>query len=85
MTAQADPRVRFRRAIEARSVFLAELAAREMGVVSLEEALALVLLYGAAEDPKYARAAVDYPTIRQSKRSRTSAGRHSRTRITCAL
>ncbi len=39
-------------AIGARSVFLAETAARDMGAVSLEEALALVLLYGAAEDWK---------------------------------
>lgn len=44
MTAQGHPRARFRRAIERRNLLGAEMCAREMGVVSLEEALALVCL-----------------------------------------
>ena len=40
MTAQGSPATRFRRAIERRSLINAELAAREMGRLSLEQALA---------------------------------------------
>jgi hypothetical protein len=38
VTAEGAPRARFRRAIERRSLLNAELAAREMGQVTLEEA-----------------------------------------------
>ena len=58
MTWDGSPRTRFQRAIRARSLYLAELAARDMGAVSLDEALALVVLYGEAQDPKYVPAAV---------------------------
>lgn len=60
MTAQPSPTIRFRRAIENRSVILAELAAGEMERVSLEDALALVYLYAEEGSPKYERAALRY-------------------------
>ena len=37
--------MRFRRAVERKSLLNAELAAREMGQLNLEDALSLVLLY----------------------------------------
>ena len=58
MTAQGTPLTRFRRAIEQRSLFLAELAAREAGTLTLDDALSLVLLYAAEGSPKFERAAV---------------------------
>ncbi len=58
MTAQGSPRTRFNRAIEGQWVFHAELAAREMGKLSLSEALGLVLLYAEVEPAKFERAAV---------------------------
>jgi hypothetical protein len=42
---------RFQRAIERRQVFQAEIAARELGFLSLQNALALVVLY-AQEDSR---------------------------------
>jgi hypothetical protein len=44
MTAQGQPRASFRRAIERRNLLGAETCAREMGIVSLDEALDLVCL-----------------------------------------
>jgi len=58
VTSQGSPRARFRRAIERRSLLNAELAAREMGVVTLEEALQLVVLYAEQADPRADRAMV---------------------------
>ena len=58
MTAQGHPRARFRRAIEGRWVFHAELAAREAGNLTLAEALELVCLYAQAEPAKFERAAL---------------------------
>lgn len=49
---------RFRRAIERRSLINAELAAREMGQVSLEDALSLVILYAEQGEPRFEKAAV---------------------------
>ena len=49
--------MRFRRAIERKSLLNAELAAREMGQLNLEDALSLVLLYAGADDPRFDRAA----------------------------
>ena len=49
---------RFRRAIERRSLINAELAAREMGRLSLEQALQLVVLYAEQDDPRAERAMV---------------------------
>jgi hypothetical protein len=60
VTAQANPRVRFQRAIQARSVVLAEGSARELGQLDLIEALALVRLYADVSDPKYERAAIKW-------------------------
>jgi hypothetical protein len=55
LTAQGDPSTRFRRAIEGRWVFHAELAARECGNLTLDEALELVCLYAEAEPAKFDR------------------------------
>jgi hypothetical protein len=54
MTARGHPRTRFRRAIERGNLLLAELRAREMGDVSLSEALDLTALT-ALEDPARSR------------------------------
>lgn len=58
VTAQGSPATRYRRAIETRSLFLAELAAREMGTLSLPDALGLVTLYAEYEPAKFERAAL---------------------------
>ena len=50
--------MRFVRAVRVRNVVLAEVAAFEMGQLTLDEALALVVLYAEAGDGKYERAAV---------------------------
>jgi hypothetical protein len=56
VTAQGSPLTRYRRAVELRSLLLAELAAREMSHVPLRDALGLLALYAAAGDTKYERA-----------------------------
>jgi hypothetical protein len=58
VTAQGSAATRFRRAIGRRSRINAELAAREMGKVTLEEALQLVVLYAEQDDPRAERAMV---------------------------
>lgn len=58
MTAQGSPRTRFRRAIGGGWIFHAELAAREMGNLTLDEALHLVELYAEHEPAKFERAAL---------------------------
>ena len=58
MTAQGHPRTRFKRAIEGRWLFHAEIAAREIGQLTLAEALELVVLYAEVEPAKFERAAV---------------------------
>jgi hypothetical protein len=58
VTVQGSPATRFRRAIERRSLINAELAAREMTQLSLEDALALVVLYGEHGEPRFERAAL---------------------------
>lgn len=60
MTAQGSPRTRFNRAIEGGWIFHAELAAREMGSLTLLEALQLVELYAEHEPAKFERAAVKW-------------------------
>ena len=57
-TAQGHPRTRFRKAIEGRWVFHAEVAARECGNLTLAEALELVCLYAEAEPAKFEKAAL---------------------------
>ena len=49
---------RFTRACEQGDVLRAELAARELGHVTLEHALRLIVLYAQADDPKFEHAAV---------------------------
>lgn len=58
VTAQGTPLTRFRRAIESRSILLAELAAREGGRLPLHDSVALVALYARLDDAKFERAAV---------------------------
>lgn len=59
MTAQGSPATRYRRAIETKSVFLAEIAAREMPHLSLADAVALIALYAERGTPeKFERSAV---------------------------
>jgi hypothetical protein len=57
LTAQRHPRAIFKRAIERGNVVVAEATARELGKLSLEEALQLVLLYAAYEPAKLELAA----------------------------
>jgi hypothetical protein len=57
VTAQGQPLTRYRRALERRHVFGAEQAARELGYVSLRDALGLLALYAAEGSPKYDKAA----------------------------
>jgi hypothetical protein len=58
MTSQGTVRGRFQRAIHARRVQNAEMAAREMGGLSLADALALCELLTACDPKRYARAAL---------------------------
>ena len=58
VTSHGSPHGRFSRAISQRDLVAAEAAAREFGWVSLGDALALVILYAEADDPKFERAAV---------------------------
>jgi hypothetical protein len=58
VTAEAHPHARFRRALERRALWAAEDAARELGEISLEDALQLVHLYAERGSPKYERAAM---------------------------
>ena len=57
VTAQGQPLTRYRRALERRHVFGAEIAAREMGFVPLRDALGLLALYASESSPKYDKAA----------------------------
>jgi hypothetical protein len=58
VTAEAQARVRFRRAIERRALWMAEDAARELPNLPLQDALQLVHLYAERGSPKYERAAM---------------------------
>jgi hypothetical protein len=58
VTAEANARVRFRRAIERRALWMAEDAAREMSELALDDALQLVHLYAERGSPKFERAAM---------------------------
>ena len=60
VTSQGSAQGRFQRACERGNVFDAEVAARELGHVSLPNALRLLLVYAAADDPKYDAAAVRF-------------------------
>jgi hypothetical protein len=58
MTAQGQPRASFRRAIENGNLPGAELAAREMGRVSLSESLALTALVAQKDTARHSRYAI---------------------------
>jgi hypothetical protein len=58
MTSQGTPRGRFQRAIHARHVQNAEMAAREMGGLSLADALLLCELLAKTDVARYERAAL---------------------------
>jgi hypothetical protein len=58
MTSQGSAHVRFQRAIQRRRVRAAEMAAKEMGQLSLIDALALVACYARSCSPKFEKAAV---------------------------
>ena len=74
MTAQPSPPIRFRRAIDARSVLLAELTAREMRHLTLEDALELVVLYAEAGDEKFERAACRWLSRLTNERENLTLG-----------
>jgi hypothetical protein len=57
VTAQGSALTRYRRALERRHIFGAEIAAREMAFLSLRDALGLLALYAAEDSPKYGKAA----------------------------
>ena len=57
MAAQGSALTRYRRALERRHIFGAEIAAREMGYVGLRDALGLLALYASEGSPKYEKAA----------------------------
>jgi hypothetical protein len=58
LTAQGHPRSIFSRAIEDGNLVAAEASAREIGSLTLEEALRLLFLYAEKEPIKYERAAL---------------------------
>ena len=59
VTSQGSPLTRFYRALEQRNVFLADTAARELeGVLPLDDAYRLVLLYAEKRDDRFEKAAV---------------------------
>lgn len=60
MTAQGHPRTIFRRAVERGNLVVAEVAAREVGNLTLAEERQLVCLYALAQDAKFERAAVKW-------------------------
>jgi hypothetical protein len=60
VTAQGSALTRYRRALDRRHIFGAEIAAKEMGYGSLRDALGLLALYAAEESPKYVRAATGW-------------------------
>jgi hypothetical protein len=58
VTAQGHPRAIFKRAVKRGNIVLAEATARELGKLSLEEALGLLFLYAEKEPVKFERAAL---------------------------
>jgi hypothetical protein len=57
MTSEGRPYARFRRALEVRSVFQAEIAAREIGRLGLTDALDYLVLLANEAPERYERAA----------------------------
>lgn len=62
MTAQGHPRAIYARAIEHGNLVLAEATAREVGNLTLEEALRLLFLYAEKDPVRYERAALRWLT-----------------------
>jgi hypothetical protein len=60
VTSQESPQRRYDRACERRNLFDAEVALKEMGYVSLPNALRLLSLYAAEDSPKFDAAAVRF-------------------------
>src|SRR5262245_30058974 len=58
MTSQGTPHGRFQRALQRGQLFHAELAARELGKLTLPDALALATLIARDDPVRYSRAAV---------------------------
>jgi hypothetical protein len=58
VTSQGSPQACFDRFVRQRQVFHAEMAARELGILTLDNALALVVLYVETQSPKSDRARV---------------------------
>jgi hypothetical protein len=58
MTSQGSAHGRFQRAIRRRHIVAAEMAAKEMGQLSLIDALALVACYARTGSPKFDQSAV---------------------------
>jgi hypothetical protein len=58
MTAQGHPRVIFSRAVERGNLVVAEATARELGRLTLEEAMRLLFLYAEYDPIKFERAAL---------------------------
>ena len=61
MTSQGSAHGRFQRATERRSLFHAELAARELQQLNVADALALALLIAEADPDRWPRAAARWP------------------------
>jgi hypothetical protein len=57
VTNQGAALTRYRRALERRHIFSAEVAAREMAFLSLRDALGLLALYASEDSPKFGKAA----------------------------
>jgi hypothetical protein len=58
MTSQGSAHGRFQRALQRRHIVAAEMAAKEMGQLSLIDALSLVACYARTGSPKFEKAAV---------------------------
>jgi hypothetical protein len=64
LIAQGHPRAIFNRAIERGNLVVAEATAREIGGLTLEEALRLLFLYAEHDPIKFERAALRWLTLR---------------------
>ena len=58
LTAQGSALTRYRRALERRHIFGAEIAVKEMAYLSLRDALGLLALYASEASPKFGKAAM---------------------------
>jgi hypothetical protein len=79
MTAQGHPRAIFQRAVERGNLVAAESTARELGSLTLEEALGLLFLYAEKEPIKFERA-----ELRWLAQCLTEGKGRRRSRLVCA-